>query len=90
MARPDVQRLLVTYIVDLISVLRELFYFTLKPDKALATTWEELQYAFEAYGKSPSRQRIHNSIRSKPMQGKQIVTADNITEKVRDWVREGL
>jgi hypothetical protein len=90
MARPSVQRLLIAYTVDLISVLRELFDLTLQPDKALATTWQELKEAFEAYERSPSRQRIHNSICSKSAQGEQIVTADDIREKVRDLVTEYL
>jgi hypothetical protein len=90
MARPSVQRLLIAYTVDLISVLRELFDLTLQPDKALATTWQELKEAFEAYERSPSRQRIHKSICSKSAQGEQIVTADDIREKVRDLVREYL
>jgi hypothetical protein len=90
MARSSVQRLLVTYTVDLISVLRELFDLTLQPNKSLATTWQELKEAFEAYERSPSRQHIHNSICSKPAQGEQTMTADDMTEKVRDLVREYL
>jgi hypothetical protein len=83
MARPSVQRLLVAYTVDFISVLRELFDLTLQPDKARATTWQELREAFEAYKRSPSCQHIHNSICSKSAQGEQIVTADDIREKIR-------
>ena len=37
--RPGVQRLLIAYTVDLISVLKELFYFTLRPASALAPTF---------------------------------------------------
>src|SRR6266702_7612659 len=38
MGRPSVQRLLIAYTVDLISVLRELFNITLKPELALTVT----------------------------------------------------
>ena len=83
MARPSVQRLLIAYTVDLISVLRELFDLTLQPNKALATTWPELKEAFEAYERSPDRQRIHNNLRT---QGELIITADGINKRVRDLV----
>jgi len=85
---PSVQRLLIAYTVDLISIMRELFDLTLQPNKVLATTWQELKEAFEAYERSPSRQRIHNSICSRSTQGEQIVTADGIREKIRDLVKE--
>jgi hypothetical protein len=85
MARSSVQRLLVAYTVDLISVLRELFDLTLQPDKALATTWQELKEAFEAYKRSPSCQHIHNRICSNSAQGEQNVAADDIRGKVREF-----
>ena len=84
MTRPSVQRPLVAYTVDLISVLRQLFDLTLQPDKALATTWQELKEAFEAYQRSPSCQDIHNTICSNSAQG------EDIREKVRDLVRKYL
>lgn len=87
---PSVQRLLTAYIVDLISVLSELFDLTLQPDKALATTWKELKEAFEAYERSQSRPRIHNSLRSESAQGERIITADGINREVRDLVMEFL
>jgi len=80
---PEVQRLLIAYTVDLISVLRELFDLTLQPALALTTTWQELREAFETYERSSSRQRIHGIICSKSPQGEQILTADGINEKVR-------
>ncbi|PPQ80109.1 hypothetical protein CVT25_001477 [Psilocybe cyanescens] len=85
---PDVQRLLIAYTVDLISVLRELFDLTLKPALALTATWEELQEAFETYERSASRQRVHNSIREKVQEGKQILTADGLDRVVRVLVEE--
>lgn len=85
--RSDVQRLLIAYIVDLINGLRELFDFTVKPASALLPTWKELSEAFEAYERSFSRQRIHNSICSGAQQGEQILTADGLDEKVRALVR---
>jgi len=80
--RPGVQRLLIAYTVDLISVLKELFYFTLRPASALAPTWDDLKNAFETYERSSSRQRIHNIICSKSPQGGQILTADDIYEQI--------
>jgi hypothetical protein len=89
MARPEVQRLLVTYTVDLIRVLRELFDLMLQPQKALtAATWEDLKEAFEAYERSLSRQHNHRSIHSEQAWGRRLVTVDNITEKVHDLVGE--
>jgi hypothetical protein len=52
------------YTVDLLSVLRELFDFTLQPGLALTTNWDVLKEAFAAYEYSSSRQDIHNRIRS--------------------------
>ncbi len=88
MGRPSVQRLLIAYTVDLISVLRELFNITLKPELALTTTWTELQAAFEAYERS-SCQRIHESICSKTSwDDEQILTADGISRKVHELLQE--
>jgi len=61
----EAQRLLIAYIVDLIKVLIELFDITIRVELALTTTWKELQEACDAYKMSPSRQSIHESIRSK-------------------------
>jgi len=85
--RPGVQRLLIAYTVDLISVLKELFYFTLRPASALAPTWDDLKNAFETYERSSSRQRIHNIICSKSPQGGQILTEDDIYEQVHVLVK---
>jgi len=83
MTRPEVQRLLIAYTVDLVNVLRELFDFTLKPSLTLTATWEELREAFEAYERSSSRQRVHNVIRSKASpEGECILTADGLTERI--------
>ncbi|KAI9463259.1 hypothetical protein BJY52DRAFT_74397 [Lactarius psammicola] len=84
---PSVQRLLIAYTVDLISVLRELFDITLRPELALTTTWTELQEAFETYERSFSRQRIHNSISSETPRGEQMLTADGISRKVRELLQ---
>ncbi len=79
--RHEVHSLLVAYTVDLIKVLRELFDIALQPGIALTTTWKELQEAFEAYERSPSRERIHQIICSKVPQGKQIISADGLDEE---------
>lgn len=87
MARPEVQRLLIAYTVDLISVLRELFDITLKPDLVLTTTWTELQDAFEAYERSSSCRRIHDSICSTTPQG-ELLTVDGLSKKIRELLEE--
>lgn len=84
--RPDVQRLLIAYTVDLISVLRELFDLTLKPGLALKTDWQELKEAFETYEKSASRQHNHDIISLRSPQSQQILSANSIHEKVRELV----
>ncbi|KAH9033826.1 hypothetical protein EDB85DRAFT_1890099 [Lactarius pseudohatsudake] len=84
---PSVQRLLIAYTVDLVSVLRELFDITLRPDLALTTTWKELQVAFESYERSYSRQRIHNSIYSNTMWGQQM-TVDDVSRMIGELLSE--
>jgi hypothetical protein len=88
--RPSVQRLLIAYTVDLIGVLRELFDFTLKPDLALTTTWPVLQEAFQAYERSDCRERVHGSICSEYPQGEKVLTAGDVSEKVRELLKEYL
>ncbi|KAH9012450.1 hypothetical protein EDB84DRAFT_1680696 [Lactarius hengduanensis] len=79
-----VQRLLIAYTVDLVGVLRELFYITLRPDLALTTTWEALQAAFETYEQSFSRQSIHKNIYSNTTRDEQTLSVDDISRIVRD------
>jgi hypothetical protein len=76
--------------VDLIGVLRELFYFTLKPDLALTTTWPVLQEAFQAYERSSCRQRAHDSICSEYQLGDKVLTANGIDKKVHELLNECL
>jgi len=65
----EARRMLVTYIVDLVKVLIELFNITLtrtvKVDSVPTTSWKELNLAVEAYKSSPSCQSIHQRVRSK-------------------------
>ena len=87
MGRPPVQRLLIAYTVDLINVLRKLFDITLsRPELGLTTTWTELREAFEAY--EHSRQRVHERIRPRTTQDEQTLSADGISEKVRELLQE--
>ena len=88
MGRPDVQRLLIAYIVDLIRVLIELFNLTIRFELALTTTWTEIQAAFEIYEKSSACQRIHERIRSKTTRDDQRMVADDISRMVRELLRE--
>jgi len=90
MSRPDVQRLLIAYTVDLIRVLIELFDFTLQPKLALTTSWKELQEAFETYERSNNRPIIHDSIRSAFQQGKYVLSPAEIRDKVRELLKEHL
>ncbi|KAH9045199.1 hypothetical protein EDB85DRAFT_2270248 [Lactarius pseudohatsudake] len=86
---PSVQRVLIAYTVDLVSVLVELFGITLRPEFAFMTTWTELQTAFEAYEGSPSRQRIRESICSKTTRDdEKILTAGGISRKLRELLQE--
>ncbi|KAF5346271.1 hypothetical protein D9756_011263 [Leucocoprinus leucothites] len=83
---PEVQCLLITYTVDLINILRELFDFTHKSSPALTITWEGLREVFEAYECSPTCQRIHDIARCEALQSIQILTADGLDKRVRALV----
>jgi hypothetical protein len=87
-ARASVQRLLFAYTVDLIRVLRELFDITLRPDAELTTTWRDLQEAFETYERSPSRRHIHKSICSYTPHDGWILTANDLTNKLRELLNK--
>ncbi|KAH9002320.1 hypothetical protein EDB86DRAFT_3241886 [Lactarius hatsudake] len=85
---PSVQRVLIVYTADLVSVLVELFGITLRPELAFRTDWTELQAAFEAYERSSSRQRIRESICSKTTWDNGILTADGIDKKLHELLQE--
>ncbi|KAH9045191.1 hypothetical protein EDB85DRAFT_2270244 [Lactarius pseudohatsudake] len=85
---PSVQRILIVYTVDLVSVLVELFGMTLRPELALRTDWTELRAAFEVYEGSSSRQRIRESICSKTTWDNGILTADGIDKKLHELLQE--
>jgi hypothetical protein len=57
-----VQRVFISYTVDLILVLRELFDFTLQRQKAGRVTWGDLGEAWAAYHRTPSQARVHSEI----------------------------
>ena len=89
MGRPSVQRVLIAYTVDLISVLRKLFDITLigrSPGSVLTITWTELQEAFETY--EISRKRIHARILSMSTHDEKTLTPDDLGEKVRELLQE--
>ncbi|KAN0138278.1 hypothetical protein V8E53_003741 [Lactarius tabidus] len=83
-----VQRLLLAYTVDLIRVLKELFNITLRPDAKLTTTWPDLQEALETYARSPSLQHIHKSICSYTPQDGWFLTANDLTNKLRELLNK--
>ncbi|KAJ6465726.1 hypothetical protein C8R45DRAFT_1022164 [Mycena sanguinolenta] len=61
---PDVQQVLIAYIVDLMLVLAELLNFAeLKALKSEKLTWAELDEAFQAYYRSPWQPRVHSRVR---------------------------
>jgi len=73
---------MITYTVDLLSVLGKLFDSALKPNSLFTATWEGLQGTYEAYERSGSRQSLHNDINSK-MQSGQNLNAGGMNEMVR-------
>lgn len=82
--KPRVQQLLMAYTADLMKVLRELFYFTLKPDLTLTVNWDGLKEAFATYEYSSSRQNIHNTIRSNT----HILSPDLVDDQLHELLDE--
>ncbi|KAH9062165.1 hypothetical protein EDB87DRAFT_1682171 [Lactarius vividus] len=90
---PSVQRVLIAYSVDLVSVLVELFGITLGPKLAFRIDWPELQAAFEAYERSFSRQRIRACIRESICSNTRednegILIVDGINKKLHKLLQE--
>jgi len=74
-----------TYTVDLICVVRDVFYFTLMTPLAEETNWEGLQEAFQAYYRTDLVKRNHGSCRSASNRSlNQKGFRDEIEELVRD------
>jgi hypothetical protein len=86
--RPDVQRLLMAYAVDLVLVMESLFKFTLRPDLSGTTSWEALKEAFEAYERSNAPHVIHDAIRSYVDQCGERFDLEGIFEKIKQLVDE--
>jgi len=74
---------MITYAVDLLSVLGKLFDNSLKPNPLFTATWEGLQGAYEAYERSGSRRFRHNNINSKMAQCGPTLHAGGMNEMVR-------
>ena len=72
------QRLLISYTVDLISVLRNLF------NTGLTATWDGLQGAYEVYEGSGSRKNLHGRVLSNIMQGGHLLNKDEMSGMVRE------
>jgi len=79
---PSTQNCLVGYTVDLILVLECLFLIKLPLPRIGATSWKEVQEAFESYERSESRPRVHDEVRSGPHQ----YNPDNIRDRVKELV----
>lgn len=78
------------YTIDLISVLKSLFDFTLKPDLAGTTNWEVLKEAFEDYERSSKRKEIHDICRSLFEKNDQILSRDVFRQTVKRLLDESL
>lgn len=85
---PDVERLLMAYTIDLISVLRSLFDFTLKPDLVGTTNWKILIEAFEAFQYSERRKAIHDSCVEAYNGRPQILTREAFRQTVKNLLDE--
>ena len=79
-----------TYTIDLISVLKSLFDFTLKPDLVGTTNWEVLKEAFEDYERSNKRRELHDSCRSLYERSSRILTRDVFRQTVKGLLDESL
>ncbi|KAH9015511.1 hypothetical protein EDB85DRAFT_810210 [Lactarius pseudohatsudake] len=64
------QRFLMTYTVNLVSVLRKLFDTTV----TLTATWDGVQEAYGAYEQSGSRQNLHDRLLSTTARGGHVLT----------------
>jgi len=71
---PSVESVIMAYAVDLISVLKSLFHFTLmNPDFAEKANWEILKDAFEGYGRTEDLEQNHKVCRSTFHQNNQMM-----------------
>ncbi|KAF8552617.1 hypothetical protein OG21DRAFT_103128 [Imleria badia] len=87
---PEIECLLMTYTIDLVSVLKSLFDFTLKPDLAGTTNWDVLKEAFEDYERSNKRKEFHDYCQSLYGRNNQILTRDIFREAVKRLLDESL
>ncbi|KAJ7932892.1 hypothetical protein B0H13DRAFT_1856502 [Mycena leptocephala] len=85
---PDVQRVFIAYIVDLILVLDRLFDFVMRPKMMGSVSWVELCNAFEAYHNSKSQHSVHDKVHYLvEMRGKLSLESD-VRPSVEDLVKE--
>jgi len=87
---PQVRRLLMTYTVDLTTVLKSLFDISLNrmPQSPARTTWLELKEAFEAYNRAGSHKQIHGRIRVIFQQDQQNLDSDRFQRVFRELVKD--
>ena len=78
------------YTIDLISVLKSLFDFTLEPDLAGTTNWEVLKETFEDYECSNRRKEIHASCRSLYGSNSPTLTRENFRQIIKWLLDESL
>jgi hypothetical protein len=87
--RPKVRRLLMTYIIDLTTVLKSLSDVLTRMSRSSAgISWLELKEAFDAYEHSGDRQRIHHRISLIFQQDQQISNADSFRRVFRELAED--
>ena len=79
-ARSWFQRFLITYTVDLISILRGL--------TASSATWGDLQWAYEVHERSGSRQNLHSRILSNIPPGGRVLNKGDMHGLMHGMIRE--
>ena len=79
-----------TYTIDLISVLKSLFDFTLKPDLVGTTNWEVLKEALEDYERLNKRRKMYTSCRPSYASNNWILTWDPFRRTVERLLDESL
>jgi len=80
--------MVMAYTVDLVSVLKSLFDFTLQPRLAGTPDWEALKEAFEAYERTSLSQQNHASCRSAFQQTARTLDRNAFRAKLTELVSE--
>ena len=87
MWRPLVQRLLMAYVADLITVLTSLFD-VVEPSSSEETVWSQLNRVFQAYERLDPREQIHPRICAAFQRGQQTGDPVSIGLELRELLSE--